>query len=215
MRTDHRGAGRTLRHDAAMIGQGVRRQRCAIYTRVSTEHGLDMEFNSLDAQREACEAYITSQKHEGWQCLAGQYNDGGFSGGSLDRPDLQRLMTDIEANRLDIIVVYKVDRLTRSLGRLRQAGRAVRYPWRLVRLGHAELQHDQQHGTPDPQCLALVRTVRARSDWRAHQGQDRGLEEEGHPHGRANAAWIRVEGQEAGHRRGGSQDRPADLCGLS
>jgi DNA invertase Pin-like site-specific DNA recombinase len=115
MRSVDRDKGRTLRHDAAAIGQGVRRQRCAIYTRVSTEHGLDMEFNSLDAQREACEAYITSQKHEGWQCLAGQYNDGGFSGGSLDRPDLQRLMTDIKANRLDIIVVYKVDRLTRSL----------------------------------------------------------------------------------------------------
>lgn len=89
--------------------------RCAIYTRVSTEHGLDMEFNSLDAQREACEAYIKSQKHEGWHCLPDTYDDGGFSGGSLDRPDLKRLMGDIKAGRLDIVVVYKVDRLTRSL----------------------------------------------------------------------------------------------------
>ena len=93
----------------------ARHQRCAIYTRVSTDHGLDMEFNSLDAQREACEAYITSQKHEGWQCLSGQYNDGGYSGGSLERPDLRRLMDDVRKGRLDIIVVYKVDRLTRSL----------------------------------------------------------------------------------------------------
>jgi site-specific DNA recombinase len=89
--------------------------RCAIYTRVSTEHGLDMEFNSLDAQREACESYIKSQKHEGWHCLPDAYDDGGFSGGSLDRPDLKRLMSDIRACKLDIVVVYKVDRLTRSL----------------------------------------------------------------------------------------------------
>ncbi|MDQ0439890.1 DNA invertase Pin-like site-specific DNA recombinase [Kaistia dalseonensis] len=73
-----------------------------------------MEFNSLDAQREACEAYIKSQRHEGWSCLPAAYNDGGFSGGSLDRPDMQRLMTDIRAGALDIVVVYKVDRLTRS-----------------------------------------------------------------------------------------------------
>ena len=96
--------------------KGTRKaQRCAIYTRVSTEHGLDMEFNSLDAQREACQAYIKSQKHEGWSCLPAAYNDGGFSGGSLDRPDMQRLMGDIRAGKLDIVVVYKVDRLTRSL----------------------------------------------------------------------------------------------------
>ena len=74
-----------------------------------------MEFNSLDAQREACEAYITSQKHEGWHCLNIQYNDGGFSGGSLKRPDLKRMMSDISTGKLDIVVVYKVDRLTRSL----------------------------------------------------------------------------------------------------
>ena len=94
---------------------GTAVQRCAIYTRVSTEHGLDMEFNSLDAQWEACEAYIRSQKHEGWICLPGTYNDGGYSGGSLERPDVRRLMDDIRGGRLDIVVVYKVDRLTRSL----------------------------------------------------------------------------------------------------
>jgi len=89
--------------------------RCAIYTRKSTEHNLDLEFNSLHAQREACEAYIKSQIHEGWQLIPDAYDDGGISGGSLDRPDLQRLLGDIQAGRVDNVVVYKVDRLTRSL----------------------------------------------------------------------------------------------------
>jgi site-specific DNA recombinase len=89
--------------------------RCAVYARVSTEHGLDMAFTSLDAQREACAAYILSQKHEGWTGLPTAYEDGGFSGGSLERPDLKRLMDDVRARKLDIVVVYKVDRLTRSL----------------------------------------------------------------------------------------------------
>ena len=89
--------------------------RCAIYTRVSTEHGLDQEFNSLDAQREASEAYIKSQAHEGWRLIRDRYDDGGFSGGSTDRPALQQLLADIQARRIDVVVVYKVDRLTRSL----------------------------------------------------------------------------------------------------
>ncbi len=89
--------------------------RCAIYTRVSTEHGLEQEFNSLDNQREAAEAYIKSQAHEGWRLMPTRYDDGGFSGGSMDRPALQRLLADIQARRIDVVVVYKVDRLTRSL----------------------------------------------------------------------------------------------------
>lgn len=89
--------------------------RCAIYTRVSTDQGLDQEFNSLDAQREASEAYIKSQAHEGWVCLKDQYDDGGFSGGSMERPALQKLLDDVRNQKLDVIVVYKVDRLTRSL----------------------------------------------------------------------------------------------------
>ncbi len=89
--------------------------RCAIYTRKSSEEGLDMEFNSLDAQREACEAFIASQKSEGWVELADRYDDGGFSGGSLQRPALKRLLADIEAHRVDVVVVYKIDRLSRSL----------------------------------------------------------------------------------------------------
>jgi site-specific DNA recombinase len=89
--------------------------RCAIYTRKSTNEGLDQEFNSLDAQREAAEAYIASQKHEGWVCLPECYDDGGFSGGSMDRPAVTRLLADIEAGAIDCIIVYKVDRLSRSL----------------------------------------------------------------------------------------------------
>ena len=89
--------------------------RCAIYTRVSTDHGLEQEFNSLDNQREAAQAYVKSQAHEGWRPVREHYDDGGFSGGSLERPALQRLLADIAARRIDVVVVYKVDRLTRSL----------------------------------------------------------------------------------------------------
>jgi len=89
--------------------------RCAIYSRKSSEEGLEQEFNSLQAQREACEAFITSQRHEGWACLPKAYDDGGFSGATTDRPALQRLLADIAAGRVDIVVVYKIDRLTRSL----------------------------------------------------------------------------------------------------
>ncbi len=93
----------------------VRKLKCAIYTRKSSEEGLDMEFNSLDAQREACAAFIASQKAEGWCPVPDRYDDGGWSGGSLERPALKRLLADVEAGRIDIIVVYKVDRLSRSL----------------------------------------------------------------------------------------------------
>jgi len=89
--------------------------RCVIYTRKSSEEGLEQEFNSLHAQREACAAYITSQKGEGWVLLTEQYDDGGISGGTLERPALQRLLVDVGEGRVDQIVVYKVDRLTRSL----------------------------------------------------------------------------------------------------
>src|SRR3989441_1865488 len=90
-------------------------KRCAIYTRKSTEHNLDLAFNSLDAQREACEAYIKSQAHEGWRLVPERYDDGGLSGASLDRPALQSLLADVRAGKITTVVVYKVDRLTRSL----------------------------------------------------------------------------------------------------
>ena len=93
----------------------VRKLRCAIYTRKSSEEGLEMEFNSLDAQREACESYIASQRSEGWIELADRYDDGGFSGATLERPALKRLLADIEEGRVDVVAVYKIDRLSRAL----------------------------------------------------------------------------------------------------
>ncbi|WP_156963750.1 recombinase family protein [Muricoccus aerilatus] len=93
----------------------IRRLRCAVYTRKSTDEGLDREFNTLDAQRDACEAYVLSQRAEGWTLVADRYDDGGFSGGTLERPALQRLLRDIEQGRVDVVVVYKIDRLSRSL----------------------------------------------------------------------------------------------------
>jgi site-specific DNA recombinase len=92
-----------------------RKLRCAVYTRKSSEEGLDMDFNSLDAQRESCEAYVASQKAEGWALVADNYDDGGFSGGTLERPALKRLLADVEAGKVDVIVVYKIDRLSRSM----------------------------------------------------------------------------------------------------
>ena len=137
------------------------RRRCAIYTRKSSEEGLEQEFNSLAAQREACEAYIRSQQHEGWLLARNRYDDGGFSGGNLERPAAQRLLTDIRAGRIDIVVVYKVDRLTRSLADFA----------RLVELFDAQgvsfvsdaaIQHDELDGAPDAQRAVVLCPVRAR-----------------------------------------------------
>jgi site-specific DNA recombinase len=93
----------------------VRKRRCAIYTRKSSEEGLEMEFNSLDAQREACEAYIASQRGEGWLLIDDRYDDGGVSGGTIERPALKRLLADVAAGRIDVVAVYKIDRLSRSM----------------------------------------------------------------------------------------------------
>src|SRR6202020_443958 len=105
---------RSAGKDAPQNSRGGR-VRCAIYTRKSSEEGLEQEFNSLDAQREACGAYVRSQKHEGWQASPALYDDPGYSGGNMDRPALKRLLADIADKKIDVAVVYKVDRLTRSL----------------------------------------------------------------------------------------------------
>jgi DNA invertase Pin-like site-specific DNA recombinase len=105
----------TRKPTAAAMPASVGKTRCAIYTRKSTDEGLDKEYNTLDAQRDACDAYIASQRHEGWLPLADRYDDGGFSGGTLERPALRRLLADIEAGRVDVVVVYKIDRLSRAL----------------------------------------------------------------------------------------------------
>src|SRR5690242_9719537 len=98
-----------------MTARSTKVVRCAIYTRVSTDQGLEQDFNSLDAQYDASHAYIRSQAHSGWALLRSKYDDGGFSGGNTDRPALQRLLEDVRSGKVDVIVVYKVDRLTRSL----------------------------------------------------------------------------------------------------
>src|SRR5262245_41026382 len=100
----------------SMTAAATKKVRCAIYTRVSTEAGLDQDFNSLDAQYDAAQAYIRSQAHAGWTLIRHRYDDGGFSGGSTDRPALQQLIADIKDHKINVVVVYKVDRLTRSLG---------------------------------------------------------------------------------------------------
>lgn len=111
-----RSAGAGPGNGKRPTSSGTRRvRRCAVYTRKSSEEGLEQSFNSLDAQREACEAYIASQKHEGWRLVETAYDDGGLSGGTMNRPALQSLLADIGAGRVDVVVVYKVDRLTRSL----------------------------------------------------------------------------------------------------
>src|SRR5450759_5510287 len=107
--------GQTATRGRGMNAASVKQVRCAIYTRVSTDSGLDQEFNSLDAQYDAASAYIRSQAHAHWALVRTRYDDGGFSGGSTNRPALQRLLADVKARRVNVIVVYKVDRLTRSL----------------------------------------------------------------------------------------------------
>jgi site-specific DNA recombinase len=131
------------------------RVRCAIYTRKSSEEGLEQEFNSLLAQREACEAFITSQRHEGWVCLRTGYDDGGFSGATMGRPALQRLLADITAGRVDIVVVYKIDRLTRSLADFAKIVEILD----VVCFGDPAVQHDDLDGALDPQCSVVLCAV--------------------------------------------------------
>src|ERR1700742_4325581 len=140
-----------------MRASSAKSVRCAIYTRVSTDQGLDQDFNSLDAQYEASSAYIKSQAHADWSPIRSRYDDGGYSGGSTDRPNLQRLLDDVRARKIDVIVVYKVDRLTRSLADFAK----------LVELFDAHqvsfvsftqaFTHDQ-HGTIDPERPFILRS---------------------------------------------------------
>ena len=134
--------------------------RCAIYTRKSTEEGLDQEFNSLDAQREAGEAFIQSQRREGWIVLPQLYDDGGFTGANMDRPALARLLKAVEAGELDCVVVYKVDRLSRSLldfTRMLGIFGKVQSEFRC----RDPVQHQYLTRTADVEHSAFVRTVRA------------------------------------------------------
>ena len=122
------------------------RMRCAIYTRKSSEEGLEQAFNSLDAQREACTAFVLSQKHEGWVVLPTLYDDGGFSGGTMDRPALQRLLGDIGEGKVDVVVVYKIDRLTRSLFDFAKIVEAFEARGVSFVVDHPAIQHHDLHG---------------------------------------------------------------------
>ena len=187
---------------AAMIpSPPVRQGRCAIYTRKSTEEGLEQAFNSLDAQREACEAYILSQKHEGWTALPRAYDDGGFSGGSMDRPGLRQLLADVAAGGIDVVVVYKVDRLTRALADFA----------RIVAIfdaaGVSFVSVTQAFNTTTSMgrltlnVLLVLRAVRARGHRRAGPRQDRRLQGQGH-----------VDGRRGADRLPGRSAQPADRC---
>jgi len=132
--------------------------RCAVYTRKSTDEGLEQDFNSLDAQREAAEAYIASQKHDGWVVLPVHY-DVGFSGGNTDRPAFQRLMADVEVGKVDCIVVYKIDRLSAVVDGLRPHHGGPRASRCQPRQRHPAVQHHHVHGPPDTERPSLLRPV--------------------------------------------------------
>jgi hypothetical protein len=146
--------------------------RCAIYTRKSTEHGLALEFNSLDAQREACEAYIKSQASAGWHALSNRYDDPAYSGGSMDRPALQKLLKDIEAAQIDVVVVYKIDRLTRSLADFAKLACSVPVRFDVDDFGHAKSEKIRNFGRVSassgdlPVRIAVVVCPCARSRYR-------------------------------------------------
>jgi DNA invertase Pin-like site-specific DNA recombinase len=163
---------------------------CAIYTRKSSEEGLGQDFNSLHAQREACEAFIKSQAGEGWRLVKTAYDDGGFSGGTMERPALQHLLEDIRSRLIDVVVVYKVDRLTRSLADFA----------RMVELFDSQavsfVAVTQQFNTTTSMgrltlnVLLSVRAIRARSYRRAHSRQGRCLQTYRHLDGRSITAGI-------------------------
>jgi DNA invertase Pin-like site-specific DNA recombinase len=155
------------------------RKRRAVYTRKSSEEGLEQEFNSLAAQCEACEAFIRSPRQEGWVSARTRYDDGGFSGGNIERPGLQRLLADVAAGRIDIVVVYKVDRLTRSLADFARLVEIFDAQGVSIRVGNPAIQYDELDGAADAQRAAVLCPVRAGGDRRTHSRQDRRFEEEG------------------------------------
>ena len=189
--------------------------RCAIYTRVSTEAGFDQDFNSLDAQYDAAQSYIRSQAHAGWTLIGTRYDDGGFSGGSTDRPALQQLIADIKAHKIKVVVVYKVDRLTRSL---------VDFA-KLVELfdahGVSFVSVTQQFNTTTSMgrltlnVLLVLCAVRAGGHRRAHPGQDRSFQTQRHLGRRRGAVGLSGQRSQDCRCRRRSQDRPAHLPALS
>ena len=189
-------------------GKPIRKLRCAVYTRKSTEEGLDKEFNSLHAQREACEAYIASQRSEGWALVRDPYDDGGFSGGTLERPALKQLLADIEEGLVDVVVVYKIDRLSRSLMDFSKLVEVFDRAGVTFVSRHPVVQHHDLDGAAHAQHPALLRPVRARGHRRAGARQDQGVAAEGHVDGRQRALRLPGREPEAGGARAGRDDGP-------
>ena len=189
----------------------TRKLRCAVYTRKSSEEGLEQEFNSLHAQREAGLAYIASQKTEGWIALPDHYDDGGISGGTLERPALKRLLRDVEAGLIDVVVVYKIDRLSRSLTDFAKLVEVFeRHNVTFVSVTQ-QFNTTTSMGRLTLNILLSLRPVRARGHRRADPRQVRGLPQEGHVDGRLAAARLRGPGPPAGGGRARGGDRAPDL----
>ena len=205
---------RSLASATGAAGEPAPRPQAALrglHPQVAPRRAWSMEFNCLHAQREAGAAYIASQKSEGWIALPDHYDDGGFSGGTLERPALQRLLRDIEAGHGRRRRGLQ-DRPPQPLADgLRQAGRGVRAAQRHLRLRHPAVQHHDLDGPADAQHPALLRPVRARGHRRAHPGQVRGLAQEGHVDGRLAAARLRGRGPQAGGGRARGGARAPDL----
>ena len=160
------------------MAERARSLRCAVYTRKSSEEGLEQDFNSLHAQREACEAYITSQRHEGWRAIPTAYDDGGYSGGSMNRPGLTKLLADAVSGLIDVVVVYKVDRLTRSLTDFARIVDVFdKHGVSFVSVTQA-FNTTSSMGRLTLERAALVCPIRAGGHRRAHSRQDRRVQEE-------------------------------------
>ena len=199
------------RHEAQAPKPLKPKLRCAVYTRKSSEEGLEQEFNSLDAQREACEAYVASQKAEGWLLVPDRYDDGGFSGGTLERPALRRLMADIEAGKVDVVVVYKIDRLSRSL---MDFARLVEV---FDRHSVTFVSVTQSFNTTTSMGRLTLNVLLSFAQFEREVIGERirdkfaASRKSGHLDGRMGAAWLRHPRPQADRQQGRGQDRPHDL----
>ncbi len=185
--------------------------RCAIYTRKSTEHGLEQEFNSLDAQRDACEAYIKSQASQGWKVLPQHYDDPAYSGGNLDRPALKKLLADIEAGRIDVVVVYKIDRLTRSLADFAKLVEA--FDARSISFVAVTQQFNTTTSMGRLTLNVLLSFAQFERELSSERVRDKiaASRRKGKWTGGTVAARLRRQGQEARHQQGRGRDRPHHL----
>jgi len=186
--------------------------RCAIYTRKSTEEGLEQAFNSLDAQREACAAYVMSQQHEGWTLLPEYYDDGGISGGTMERPAMQRLLGDVRDGKVDVIVVYKVDRLTR---RLVDFAKIVEV---LDEAGASFVSVTQAFNTTNSMGRLTLNVLLSFAQFEREVTGERirdkiaASKRKGMWMGGASADRLRRDRPQAGHQPGGGRDGQVDLC---